>query len=161
MESAITSEATPAVTPTTEIAVITPITACLRLARRYRAATKSSNLTRTPHADGGSCGCPLKGNRHQRHASFVLAKALAKPFFQFVFLNPDHQRKCSQQADAQQNEAYGQAAANRPARKIQQVRNVNGMAHSCVQSRGDQLLRVFVRPQLSLTAELVRAEARI
>ena len=39
------SDATPAITPTTEMPVITPMTACLRLARRYRDAMKSSNLT--------------------------------------------------------------------------------------------------------------------
>src|ERR1700743_2400309 len=40
--SAMISAATPAATPATEIAVITPTTACRRLARRYRAAMKSS-----------------------------------------------------------------------------------------------------------------------
>jgi hypothetical protein len=38
------SDATPAATPTTEIPVMMPMTACLRLARRYRVAMKSSNL---------------------------------------------------------------------------------------------------------------------
>jgi hypothetical protein len=41
------SEATPAVTPAIEITVITPITACFRLARRYRDAMKNSNFIRT------------------------------------------------------------------------------------------------------------------
>src|SRR6478736_5939427 len=97
MESAITSEATPAVTPMTEITVITPITACRRLARRYRAATKSSNLTPASQSTlGGSCRCPLKWQWDQGHAGLVLAIALPKSLFQFVFLNPDHQRKCSE-----------------------------------------------------------------
>src|SRR6185437_6389309 len=38
------SEATPAATPATEIAVITPINACRRFARKYLLAIKSSNL---------------------------------------------------------------------------------------------------------------------
>src|SRR5579884_939714 len=40
--SAMISDATPAATPAIEIPVITPMTACLRLARRYREATNSS-----------------------------------------------------------------------------------------------------------------------
>jgi acetyl-CoA carboxylase carboxyltransferase component len=47
MASAMMSEATPAATPMTEMAVMTPTTACRRLARRYRAAMKSSNRIRT------------------------------------------------------------------------------------------------------------------
>lgn len=43
MASAMMSDATPAATPMIEMAVITPMTACLRFARRYRAAMKSSN----------------------------------------------------------------------------------------------------------------------
>jgi hypothetical protein len=43
--NAMMSDATPAATPMIEIAVITPITACRRLARKYREATKSSNIT--------------------------------------------------------------------------------------------------------------------
>src|SRR5437588_7125803 len=42
MASAMTKDATPAATPAMEIPVITPITACLRLARRYRDAMKNS-----------------------------------------------------------------------------------------------------------------------
>jgi hypothetical protein len=38
----MTSDATPAATPAMEIIVITPITACLRLARKYRDAMKNS-----------------------------------------------------------------------------------------------------------------------
>ncbi len=43
MASAMISEATPAATPITEIAVITPTTAWRRFARRYLAAINSSN----------------------------------------------------------------------------------------------------------------------
>src|SRR5438270_1320393 len=99
MESAITSEATPAVTPMTESTVLTPITAYPRFARRYRAATKNSNLMPPSQATlGGSCGDPLERQRDQWHTGFVFAIALPKSFFQFVFLNPDHQRKCSERA---------------------------------------------------------------
>jgi hypothetical protein len=42
------SEATPAATPATEIAVITPINACRRFARKYLLAIKSSNLIGGP-----------------------------------------------------------------------------------------------------------------
>src|SRR6478735_5667344 len=120
MERAITSEATPAVTPMTEMIVITLITACRRLARRYRAATKSSNLMPPSQAiPGGSCGDPLKRQRHQRHAGFIFTVALPKSFFQFVFFNPDHQGKCSERADGQQNKAHHKAAADCPACKIQ------------------------------------------
>ena len=43
--SAMIREATPAVTPSTEMAVIKPTTACRRRALRYRIAMKSSNRT--------------------------------------------------------------------------------------------------------------------
>src|SRR6476661_10068663 len=119
MERAITREATPAVTPMTEMIVMTPITACRRLARRYRAATKSSNLIPPSQTTfGGSCGHPLEWQWDQRNAGLVLAEALPKSFFQFVFLNPDHQRKCSERADCQKNKVDYKAAADRPARKI-------------------------------------------
>src|SRR5438270_1519628 len=125
MESAITRDATPAVTPMTEMTVITPITACRRLARRYRAATKSSNLMPSSQAKfGDSCGDPLEWQRDQWHTGFVLAIALPKSFFQFVFLNPDHHRKSPQSADREQNKAHHKAAADRPARKIQQVGDI-------------------------------------
>src|SRR5689334_11764771 len=45
MAKAMISAATPAATPTIEIRVIREITACLRLALRYRIATRSSNFT--------------------------------------------------------------------------------------------------------------------
>src|ERR1700722_18502203 len=159
MESAITNEATPAVTPMTEMIVITPITACRRFARRYRAATKSSNLTRTPQkADGLSCGCPLERKWEKRDARLVVAIALAKSFFQFIFLDPRHKRKREEHADREQNKADRQAAANSPSGKIQQVGHVNGMAHAGVQSRSDQFLRMLFRSKLGFTAQFVRTK---
>src|ERR1041385_28577 len=135
MESAITSEATPAVTPITEMTVITPITAWRRLARRYRAATKSSNFMPPSHATvEGSCRDPLKGQRDQGHAFLVLKETLPKSFFQFVFLNPDHQRKGDERADGEQNKACNKAASQRPGRHVQQMSEINWMAHARVQS---------------------------
>src|SRR6476646_8143022 len=161
MERAITSEATPAVTPMTEITVITPITACRHLARRYRAATKSSNLMPPSQAiPGGSCGDPLKWQRHQRHAGLVFKVALPKSFFQFVFFNPDHQGKCSERADVQQNKAHKQPTAYGPACKIQEVGDIYRMAHAGVQSGGYQFLRMLLRAQLGFSAQLVCSKAR-
>src|SRR4051812_29078443 len=161
MESAITSEATPAVTPMTEITVITPITACRRLARRYRAATKSSNLTPPSQTTyGNSCGDPLEWQRDQRNPGFVLTIALPKSFFQFVFLNPDHQRKCSERADSQQNKGHQQPATYTPSGQVQQVSDIDWMAHAGVKSGRDQFLRMFLRTQLRFSTELVGSKFR-
>jgi hypothetical protein len=59
-------EATPAITPTTDIAVITPMTACLRLARRYRLAMKSSNLKEYRVQHGFSRATDQKKNGFSR-----------------------------------------------------------------------------------------------
>src|SRR3954451_20837544 len=159
MESAMTSEATPAVTPMTEITVITPITACRRLARRYRAATKSSNLMPPSLATLiASCGGPLKWQRDQRNMGFVLAIALPKSFFQFAFFDPYHQGKCSEGADCQQNKAHQKTTAHAPASKIQQMRDIYWMTHAGVQSCRNQFLRMFLRTQLGFAAEFVRPE---
>ena len=98
---------------------------------------------------------PLKRQWDNGHAGLVLAKALPKTFFQLVLLHPDHQGKCEERADCQQNITHHQAAANGPAAKIQKMRNVNGMAHARVQACSDQFLRVLPRTQLRFTAQLV------
>jgi hypothetical protein len=77
-----------------------------------------------------------------------------------VFFNPDHQRKCSERADCQQNEAHKQSAADRPSSKIQQVGDIYRMAHARVQSGGDEFLSVLVWTQLGFTAQLVCSKAR-
>src|SRR5947199_10039022 len=106
----------------TEITVITPITACRRLARRYRAATKSSNLTPASRGNSGdSCGDPLEWQRDPWHVGFVFAIALPKSFFQSVFLTPDHQRKRAEGADCQEHKAHQQPATYTPSGQVQQV----------------------------------------
>jgi len=57
--NAIISEATPAITPITEISVITPTTACRRFARRYRAAMNSSNRIPLAYYHGAMKHGPL------------------------------------------------------------------------------------------------------
>src|SRR5262245_52958272 len=111
------SEATPAVTPMTEITVITPITACRRLARRYRAATKSSNLTPDSSVRlTASCGPlfvrPEKYIWEERHCPLIVSIAIAEAHRQLTLLQPDHQGKSQQQAKDKQSIGHNQTAAD-------------------------------------------------
>ena len=67
MASAMINAATPAATPATEMAVITPTTACRRLARRYRAAMKSSKRMALMHDRIGRCRVLVTVEDAQRH----------------------------------------------------------------------------------------------
>src|SRR5262249_24016721 len=94
MESAIINDATPAATPTMEITVITLITACRRLARRYRAATKNSNFTAASHKSWRLFGRDAREEtQNQRYGLLVVVKFLSEAFREFALFQPDHQGK--------------------------------------------------------------------
>src|SRR5664279_3949677 len=156
MANAMMSEATPAATPTIEMTVMIPMTAWRRLARRYRAATKSSNciekgtgysLTSArfhcSEVGAGSRDNVLHGEfRQQRRDTVaILAISIAEALLQLgVFLTnhdrPGDGRKYQQAAERQRS------GGECPTHDFAEVAEIDGMPHLGSNTRDDQTLFV-------------------
>src|SRR5271165_1758014 len=158
MASAMIRAATPAATPTIEMIVMTPMTAWRRLARRYRAATKSSNCMEANARCGASrakthCSevrlsswfpaelC-WKFRQQRGNGVTVLPVQIAKPGLQLRVFFPDHNRPRDGRKQQQPAES-DRSGTNRPAEDFTQMAKVDGMSHLRSDPGHHQLLVVL------------------
>src|ERR671925_98436 len=115
MARAIISEATPAATPAMEIAVITPMKACRRLARKYREATKSSNLMEAFSRQLSALSLfriIASSDRNDGGHGFAIRPVfLAETFFQFGVFHADHNRS-GHDCECRERVAHKQAGSH-------------------------------------------------